>query len=151
MSGDTPGLGQHSSRTPQTPASTSHCPLTFNSFPVIASSASFLSSLDHGRHRNASPPINNMPLPLMRIWLFSANPSPVHASMLVAGATVFRRTSRAEKSVCVSSFDLGPRSRDFGGCDLRRAGRVVCRHRAGVKVCGLALRCIIEREMVRVH
>lgn len=49
--------------------------------------------------------------------------------MLVAGATVLRKTSRAPKSVCVSSSDLGPRSRDLGGLDCIRRGVVVCRVR----------------------
>jgi hypothetical protein len=49
--------------------------------------------------------------------------------MDVAGAMVFRSTSSAEKSVCVSSFDLGPRSRVLGGCERIWVGGVVCRHR----------------------
>jgi hypothetical protein len=69
-----------------------------------------------------------MPLPLSRTWLFSAKPSDVHASIEVAGAMVLRSTSSAEKSVCVSSFDLGPRSRDLGGCERIWVGGVVCRH-----------------------
>jgi hypothetical protein len=50
--------------------------------------------------------------------------------MAVAGAIVFRSTSSALKSVCVSSLDFGPRSRVFGGRDCINAGREVCRHRA---------------------
>jgi hypothetical protein len=133
-----PGFGYNNSSTPQACSCTSHCPLAFNSLPVIASSPvpppatvpSFLPSLSHGFHRYASPPIRRMPHPLMRIWLFSAKPSPVQASIDVAGATVFRSTSRALKSVWVSSLLLGPRSRDLGGLDWSRVGRVVCRQRA---------------------
>jgi hypothetical protein len=53
----------------------------------------------------------------------------VQASIAVAGVAVFRRTSSALKSVWVSSLLFGPRSRDFGGLDCKRAGRVVCRLR----------------------
>lgn len=133
-----PGFGYNNSNTPQACSGTSHCPFAFSNLPVIASSPvppsakvpSFLPSRSHGFHRYASPPIKRMPHPLMRIWLLSAKPSPVQASMDVAGATVFRRTSRALKSVCVSSSLFGPRSRVLGGLDWRRAGRVVCRQRA---------------------
>lgn len=65
----------------------------------------------------------------MRIRLFRANPSLVQASIAVAGVAVFRRTSSALKSVWVSSLLFGPRSRDFGGLDCKRLGRVVCRLR----------------------
>ena len=72
-----------------------------------------------------------MPQSVMRIWLFSAKPSLVHASMDVAGATVLRSTSRAPKSVCVSSSDLGPRSRVLGGLDWRWLAGVVWSQRGG--------------------
>lgn len=110
-----PGFGCRSSNTPQAPLGTSHCFFAFSSVPLIFPSTS--PSFIHGRHRNASPPMRKRPLPLTRIWLFSANPSPVHASIEVAGAAVLRRTSSAPKSVCVSSSLFGPRSRDFGGLD----------------------------------
>lgn len=38
--------------------------------------------------------------------------------MLVLGTGVLPSTSRVEKSVCVDSSLLGPRSRDEGGGDL---------------------------------
>jgi hypothetical protein len=64
----------------------------------------------------------------MRILLFSANPSDVHASMPVAGGAVLRRTSSSLKSVCVSSLDFGPRSRDFGGAETYAEVGDVCKH-----------------------
>lgn len=53
--------------------------------------------------------------------------------MEVAGATVLRNTSRAEKSVWVSSLLLGPRSRVLGGLDCISEGSVVCRYRQCVR------------------
>ena len=156
-----PGFGYTSSNTPQAPSGTSHWPLAFSNFPVIASSPvppsaivpSLRPSRSHGRHLNASPPTSRIPLPLMRIWLFSAKPSLVQASIDVAGAAVLRSTSRALKSVCVSSSLFGPRSRVLGGLDWRRAGRVLCRHRtcrAGVSAAGLGL-AILRREFWATH
>lgn len=89
----------------------------------------------------------------MRIRLFKANPSLVQASMAVAGVAVFRRTSSALKSVWVSSLLFGPRSRDFGGRDCRRAGRVVWRLRreafGEVRVCVLDAVVVGIRHCVR--
>jgi hypothetical protein len=135
-----PGFGHTSSNTPQTPLCTSHCPFAFVKRPAILPSPcppsvtvpSFLPAATHGRHLNASPPTNSSPLPLTRIWLFNAKPSLVQASIEVAGAAVLRKTSRAPKSVCVSSSLFGPRSRDLGGFDCMRSGRVVCMRRAAV-------------------
>jgi hypothetical protein len=121
--------------------------------PLPSTSPSFA----HGHHRNASPPSNNIPLPLSRTWLLSEKPSDVQASMEVAGAMVFRSTSSSEKSVCVSSFDLGPRSRVLGGCERMWVGGVVCRHRREADI--VAVMGAIERfdlglrhcESMRMH
>ena len=48
--------------------------------------------------------------------------------MPVAGGAVLRRTSSSLKSVCVSSVDFGPRSRDLGGAETYADVGDVCRH-----------------------
>jgi hypothetical protein len=145
-----PGFGYTSSSTPQFSISTSHCPFAFNSFPAIGLSLFVIPLFAHGHHRNASPPTSNMPLSLILTWLFNAKPSGVHASMDVAGAIVFRSTSNALKSVCVSSLDLGPRSRVFGGRDCINAGREVCRQRAsGRDICRDDARSDVEGAIER--
>ena len=84
--------------------------------PVLESSEPIVDDGPQGRHVKASPPSNSMPDPsVVRMPLFRWKPKVVQASMLVAGAAVLRRTSRAPKSVCVSSVLAGPRSWDLGG------------------------------------
>lgn len=94
-----------------------------------------------GRHVNASPPRRRTPDPsVVRMPLFRWKPSVVQASMLVAGAVVLRRTSRAPKSVCVSSVLAGPRSWDFGAPvgvrGTEETGEEVVKVRLGRKRCG---------------
>lgn len=58
-----------------------------------------------------------MPAPvLVLIPLFRWKPVVVHASILVAGVLIWAvlKMSMAEKSVCVSSVEVGPRSRWVG-------------------------------------
>lgn len=62
--------------------------------------------------------------------LLKAKLSSVVASIPVAGGGVFPSTFNAAKSVWVSSFEAGPRSRLFGALDLTLLLRVACRQRA---------------------
>jgi hypothetical protein len=133
------GFGQTNSNRPHGLASTagSHCPFTFRSLPVIASSPllppaiapSFLPGCSHGRHLYTSPPSKSTPLPDTLVLLLNAKPSFVVASMPVAGGGVFPSTFIAAKSVCVSSFEGGPRSVVFGARDFMLLIRDPCRHR----------------------
>lgn len=123
-----PGFGHTRSSTPHALLSTSHCPFEFSNVLFAALPPSALFSLTHGLQRKTSPLTNITPVPETFVLLLKANPSFVVASILVAGGGVPPRTLRAPKSVCVSSLDAGPRSRDLGGSEALRF-RVLWKHR----------------------
>jgi hypothetical protein len=118
--------------------------------PVLESSEPMVEEGPQGRHVNASPPSSSMPDPsVVRMPLFRWKPKVVQASILVAGAAVLRRTSRAPKSVCVSSVDAGPRSCDLGGPVCVRGTAETWEDVVRVRLDGNRRRCDFDDCVIR--
>ncbi len=137
-----PGFGHTSSSKPQASFSTSHCPFLFimRPFPEVPS----LLPAIQGLQENASPPSKKQPLPSEIFSPLSKwKPSLKQASMAVVGGGELPNTFKVPKWVWVSSFEVGPRSVDFGAEGRLRTGVLENAHISGDACCG---NCMWERE-----